>query len=210
MENQKLEREFYLQDTVEIAKNLLGKTLVHKISGKTIKAKIIETEAYLGLEDKAAHSYGGKKTPRTEIMYAMGGFAYVYFIYGMYYCFNVVTREEGNPQAVLIRAVEPLECSKDMMSQNRYGLAWSELSNYQRKNLCNGPGKLAIAYGFDKSGNGVDLIGDEIYIETPTAKRNRALEVEQDKNAKIIATKRIDIDYAQEAKDWELRFYLES
>lgn len=205
MESQKLNREFYLQDTVEIAKKLLGKILVHRISGKTIKAKITETEAYLGLEDKAAHSYGGKKTARTEIMYGMGGFSYVYFIYGMYYCFNVVTKEEGNPQAVLIRAVEPLECSKDIMAQNRYFVAWSELSNYQQKNLCNGPGKLAIAYGFDKSSNGADLTGDIIYIE-----RSRTKPHPGNTNEKIIATKRIGIDYAGEAKDWELRFCLEN
>lgn len=192
----KLKREFYLQDTTEVAKQLIGKTLVHRVRGTLIKGRIVETEAYLGFVDKAAHSYGGRRTKRTETMFGSGGYSYVYLIYGMYYCFNVVTKEEGIPEAVLIRAVEPLEESLDDMSLLRHGKVWSELSKMQRKNLTNGPGKLAISFGIDRSTNGLDLTGDEIYIE------------EGQMEGEIVRSKRIGIDYAEEAKDWLLRFHL--
>ncbi len=116
----KLDRSFYNRNTLIVAKELLGKILVHNIDGKLLKGKIVETEGYLGLRDKAAHSYGGKKTNRVETMYGDPGRAYVYLIYGMYYCLNIVTEEEGSPEAVLIRGVEPLE-GIDEMSINRFG-----------------------------------------------------------------------------------------
>jgi len=91
----KLDREFYNRDTSIVAKELLGKVIVHEINGQRTSAKIVESEAYMGITDKASHSYGGRRTSRVEVMYGSPGFSYVFIIYGMYYCFNTVTREEG-------------------------------------------------------------------------------------------------------------------
>lgn len=193
----KLDREFYNRDSVLVARELLGKVLVHEIEGQRLAVKIIEAEAYMGVEDKAAHSYGGKRTPRVEIMYGDPGYAYMFLIYGMYCCFNVVTREKGTPQAVLIRAAEPLE-GFQLLAQQRYGKPYEELSKSQLKGFTNGPGKLCKALSLDRSHNGIDLCGDQIYLEEGTGE-----------NFHIIATKRVGIDYAEEAKDYLWRFYIE-
>lgn len=191
-----LAREFYNRDSLIVAKELLGKILVHEIDGQKISAKIVETEAYMGIEDKAAHSYGGRRTPRVEIMYGTAGFSYIFIIYGMYYCFNIVTREEGVPQAVLIRALEPIE-GLDLISQNRFKKPYNSLNKSQISGLTNGPGKLCKAFLIDKSLNGEDLCGSKLYIEEGT-----------DKNFDIISSKRVGIDYAEEAKDYPWRFYI--
>lgn len=191
-----LEREFYNRDSVIVAQALLGKVLVHEIDGQRLSAKIVETEAYMGIEDKAAHSYGGKRTQRVEVMYGGPGYAYVFFIYGMYNCFNVVTREEGTPQAVLVRAVEPLY-GLDLMAQHRFQLAFQQLSRSQKKGLTNGPGKLCKALTIDKRLNGEDLCGSRLYIEEGGPEQFT-----------IVSTKRVGIDYAEEAKDFYWRFYI--
>ncbi|HSH36558.1 DNA-3-methyladenine glycosylase [Schnuerera sp.] len=193
----KLTREFYSRDTITVAKELLGKVLVHNIGGQNLKGRIVETEAYLGLKDKAAHSYGGKKTKRLETMYGIPGTAYVYLIYGMYYCFNIVTEKKGIPEAVLIRAIEPIQ-GIDEMSKNRFGQNYTNLSKYQRENFTNGPGKLSMALKIDKILDKADLCGDKIYLEYG-----------QKETFKIVETKRIGIDYAEEAKDFPYRFYIE-
>jgi len=194
----KLQREFYSRDTITVAKELLGKILVHNYKGKLLKGKIVETEAYLGINDKAAHSYGGRKTKRVETMYGPPGVAYVYFIYGMYYCLNIVTQKEGIPEAVLIRAVEPIE-NIDLMAINRFKKPYEELNQHQKKNLTNGPGKLCLAFNITKEEhNGMDLCGNILYLE----EGNR-------ENFNIIETTRIGIDYAEEAKDFPYRFYIE-
>ncbi len=193
----RLNREFYNRDSLIVAKELLGKVLVHEIEGQKLSAKIVETEAYMGINDKAAHSYGGRRTQRVEVMYGGPGFSYVFFIYGMHYCFNIVTREEGNPQAVLIRAVEPNE-GLDIIAQNRFGKTYSHLSKTQIKNLTNGPGKLCRALSIDKNLNGEDLCGNKLYVEEGENKKNS-----------IVAAKRVGIDYAEEAKDYLWRFYIE-
>lgn len=159
----KLSREFYNRDTLEVAKELLGKTLVTTQNNIVTSGKIVEVEAYMGLEDKAAHSYGGRKTKRVEVMYGKPGVAYVYFIYGLYYCMNVVAREEGIAQAVLIRAVEPLE-GKEIMSKRRFNKNYHELNKREIINLTSGPSKLCMALNIDKSMNGEDLLGNRIYI----------------------------------------------
>ena len=105
----KLPLDFYRQKTAVVAKKLLGKTLVHIVNGQRISGIITETEAYLGTTDRACHTFGDRRTTRTEAMYLPGGHSYVYFIYGMYNCFNVVTRDEKSPEAVLIRALEPVD-----------------------------------------------------------------------------------------------------
>lgn len=193
----KLDRQFYNRDTAVVAKELLGKVIVHEINGQKLSGKIVETEAYMGIMDKAAHSYGGRRTPRVEVMYGKPGFSYVFIIYGMYYCFNTVTREEGTPQAVLIRAVEPVE-GIDLMAINRFKRPYDQITKSQIKNLTNGPGKLCGALLIDKNQNGEDLCGNKLYIE----------EGENEK-FNIISSKRIGIDYAEEAKDYLWRFYIE-
>ena len=193
----KLEREFYNRDSIIVAKELLGKVLVHKIDGQRITAKIIETEAYMGIEDKAAHSYGGRRTSRVEVMYGSPGFSYIFLIYGMYCCFNIVTNEKEIPQAVLIRAVEPLE-GTEWMAQRRFGKPFDELTKSQRRGLTNGPGKLCGALSMNRSHNGIDLCGNDIYVEESKSQ-----------NFSVVTTKRIGIDYAEEAKDYPWRFYIE-
>ncbi|HAX50823.1 DNA-3-methyladenine glycosylase [Muricomes intestini] len=193
---EKLSREFYNRDSLIIAKELLGKVLVHEVNGEKVHAKIVETEAYMGVEDKAAHSYGGRRTPRVEVMYGKPGVSYVYFIYGMYFCFNVVTREEGVPQAVLIRALEPLE-GLDFMAQNRYKKQYDELNRKQITGLTSGPGKLCTALQIDKSLNGEDLCGNSLYIEEGDGT-----------DFHIVSAKRVGIDRTEEARDYLWRFYI--
>ncbi|GMG97434.1 DNA-3-methyladenine glycosylase [Tepidimicrobium xylanilyticum] len=193
----KLNREFYSRNTLTVAKELLGKVLVHNINGEKLKGIIVETEAYLGIRDKAAHAYGGRKTKRVEAMYGLPGTAYVYLIYGMYYCFNIVTEKEGVPEAVLIRAIEPIE-GLDLMAKNRFGISYDNLTKYQKKNLTNGPGKLTRALNIDKALNMIDLCNDRLYLEEA-----------DNSEFNIVETTRVGIDYAEEAKDFPYRFYIQ-
>ena len=193
----KLDRSFYLKDTVAVARQLLGKLLVHEVDGKRISGIIVETEAYLGTEDRAAHTFGGRRTLRNEAMYGPGGHAYIYFIYGMYYCFNVVTGHEGVPEAVLVRALEPVE-GLDFMAAARYKKDYAPLSTRQSINLTNGPGKLCMALIIDRSLNGEDLCGSRVYIE------------DRNETPDICSSKRIGIDYAGDDRDLPLRFYIQN
>lgn len=194
----KIERMFYARSALEVAKDLLGKTIVHKVDGVTLKGKIVETEAYIGAIDKASHAYGGKKTERVMPLYGKPGTAYVYLIYGMYHCFNVITKIEGEAEGVLIRAIEPLE-GIEKMAHLRYKKSISEISKTQFKNLTTGPGKLCIALNIDKNNNKQDLCNEgTLYIEYNDKGRFN-----------IVESKRIGIDYAEEAKDFLWRFYIE-
>lgn len=178
----KLDRSFYSHDACYVAENLIGKILVH---GKT-SGIIVEAEAYRGPEDKAAHSYAGKRTSRTEIMYHEGGLAYVYLIYGMYHCFNVTASYPGKPEAVLIRALEPLE-GIPLMIQRR------KISDV--RNLCSGPGKLCQAMGITREHYGIDLCGDELYI------------TEGVKDFRVKTSERVNIDYAEECRKFLWRYF---
>lgn len=191
-----LARAFYNRDSLIVAQDLLGKVLVREINGQKISVKIVETEAYMGITDRAAHSFGGRRTPRVEVMYGGPGISYVFLVYGMYHCFNIVTQEEGNPQAVLIRAAEPIG-GFDLIAQNRFNKTYNQLSKSQIKNLTNGPGKLCRALLIDKSLNGEDLCSNKLYVE----------EGENEK-IDIVSSKRVGIDYAEEAKDYLWRFYI--
>lgn len=191
----KLAREFYQRSALQVARDLPGKIFVRVRDGRRMSAKIVEAEAYMGIEDKAAHSYGGRRTKRTEVMYGPPGLLYVYFIYGMYHCANVVTAEAGVPQAVLIRAVEPLEGVEEM-AWSRFKKSCEELSAGQKIQLANGPGKFCLALGIDRTANGEDLCGANLYLEDDGC----AYEV--------VAGKRIGIDYAEEAVDFPYRFYI--
>ena len=188
----KLPPEFYLQDTVQVARQLIGKLLVRRVEGQTLSAIICETEAYTGFSDKACHSYKGS-SPRTRIMFEAGGRAYVYLIYGMYSCLNVTTREEGVPEAVLIRAASPVEGIERMMQLRQ---SKKPIKSLKENTLLSGPGRLCDALAITREQNGLSLCGDELFI-------CEGVELPQQQ---IAATPRINIDYAQEAKDYLYRF----
>ena len=192
-----ISKEFYNRSALEVAQDLLGKVLVREVDGKILKGKIVETEAYIGAIDKACHAYNGRRTKRTEILYEDAGVSYIYFIYGLYHCFNVVTNKKDVAEAVLIRALEPLN-EFDYISNIRYKKSYEELTKAQFKNLTNGPSKLCLAYLLDKDLNGVKL-----YEKCPVY-----ITDDSNEDFKIIETKRIGIDYAEEAKDFLWRFYI--
>jgi DNA-3-methyladenine glycosylase len=156
----RLPRSFYLRPTVQVAKNLLGKYFIRKFRGATLVGKIVETEAYCGAIDPASHSFRGK-TKRNEVMFGNGGFLYVYFTYGMHFCANVVTGPEGIGEAVLIRAVEPIE-GMDVMMKNRFRVSSSEFRVIS--NLTNGPAKFCQAFAIGREQNRTDLRGDKLFI----------------------------------------------
>lgn len=189
----KLKREFYDRETLTVAEELVGKLLVRYYDGNILKCRITETEAYIGAIDKASHCYKGV-TDRTKVMFGPPGYSYVYFIYGMYYCLNVVTEKEGCGSGVLIRSAEPV-LNIDKLCLNRYNKHENEITKYQLKNLSNGPGKLCRALNITKKDNGLDLLGEELYIEDDGYKEFT-----------IEKGKRINIDYAEEARDFLWRF----
>lgn len=181
---EKLPRSFYQRsDVVQIAKDLLGKVLVTNIEGVLTAGKIVETEAYCGRNDKACHA-NGKRTPRTEIMYGEGGHAYVYLCYGIHHLFNVVTNVNGLADAVLIRALEPIQGFEVMV----------ERRNYTKAKLASGPGTLSQAMGIKVQMTGADLCDDQIWIVGNS----------KPEQVKILADTRIGVEYAEEdaLKPW--------
>ena len=188
----KLPREFYTHtDVLAVARQLLGQILVVPTkSGGRVSGMIVETEAYRGPEDRASHAYGGRRTRRTETMYRMGGTAYVYFVYGMYHQFNVVTNLPDIPHAVLIRALEPVE-GIELMRARRPGRS--------DVNLANGPGKLCIALAIDRTLDGADLLDDRVRIE----RGDRPISA-----SAIACGPRIGIAYAGEWAEKPWRFWL--
>ncbi len=174
----RLKRDFFLQPTIEVAKNLLGKILVRKCKNKIIAGEIIETEAYKGPLDMAAHSKNWKITPRNFVEYSQGGFVYIYLVYGMYWQLNFTTYISGTPECVLVRALKPLK-GIDLMKKMR------KTNNI--KNLTNGPGKLCQAFCIDGSFYGEDLTkSNKIWLES----NNKT------KSFKIKTLPRVGIDYA--------------
>lgn len=170
-------RAFYRRDTVAVARSLVGAWIARRWRGRWHGGRIVETEAYLGEEDRAAHSWGGRRTARVEPMYAEGGHLYVFLVYGMHHCANVVTRAEGVPEAVLLRAAEGPEGAPPR--------------------LMAGPGRLCDALGITASDSGRDLVGaGPIRVFARRGGR-----------PSIGVTRRIGVDYAGEARDWPLRFY---
>jgi DNA-3-methyladenine glycosylase len=191
MKTHKLPREFYTRRNVlTIARDLLGKLLVvPDEDGRRVSGMIVEVEAYRGPEDRASHAFGGRRTKRTETMYREGGNAYVYFVYGMYYQFNVVCNVPDIPHAILVRALEPVE-GIELMRERRH--------RQPDHNLTNGPGKLCIALNIDRALNGADLLGDRVWIEDYQSVPTR----------RIATGPRIGIDYAQEWIDKPWRFWI--
>lgn len=173
-----------------MARDLLGKILVvPDENGRRVSGMIVETEAYMGPDDKAAHSHKYRRTKRTEVMFSEGGVAYVFFVYGMYFQFNVVTGKQDVPHAILIRAVEPVEGIETMRARR---------GKMPDKNLTSGPGKLSIALGIDKTLNGEDLKGTNVWIE-------KGKEIS---DSDIASGTRIGIDYAEEYSKKPWRFWI--
>lgn len=225
----RLLREFFARDGLVVAKELLGKILVHETSEGIVRGIITEVESYMGVEDKGSHTYGGRRTERTEPMYHQGGTSYVYFTYGMYHCMNITTGWDNVPQAVLIRGVIPADPeSEERMMKLRMNAVSRQLEKKQalpmqsdnasvvkkqtdidtvlkrrekaiRKNLADGPGKLCIAMEVSKADNDVDMVESSTFYVT------EGIEI---KPEDIKAGKRIGIDYAEEAADYLWRFYL--
>lgn len=188
-----LSRRFYRRDAVTVARALLGQRLVRVCHGEHAAGIIVETEAYLGVADKAAHTCNGRRTPRNKSMWGDGGHAYVYFTYGLHHCVNIVAGRAGDPVAVLLRALEPVE-GLDIMYTRRTG-ARSD------RDLCSGPAKLTKALAIDRELDGLDLTGDAaMYVERT---RRRPVPADQ-----IVAAPRIGIDYAGVWARRRLRFYL--
>lgn len=174
-----LGREFFTQDAYLLAQTLLGKILCICVDENIKKFRIVETEAYGGAYDRACHAYNFRRTKRTEALYLPGGHVYIYLIYGMYYMLNITASIKDTPEAVLIRAVEPLYFN-------------------DKKITTNGPGKLCKQLGIDKSFNTLDLVSSDLLY----------LEEDSHKIFEIVTTKRINIDYALEDKNRLWRFYI--
>lgn len=224
----RLQRDFFARDGITVAKELLGKILVHETKVGTVRGIITEVESYMGENDKGSHTYGGRRTERTEPMYHAGGTSYIYLIYGMYSCMNIAAMTEGIPQAVLLRSVIPAdEESGERMIQLRREAAERRkrkrekaktgenvepgetskdrkaaetVPSFLRKHLADGPGKLCIAMGITKTDNDVDMTTSNLFYVT------EGVEV---LSSEIHAAKRIGIDYAEEAADYLWRFYIE-
>lgn len=203
-----LREDFYGRNTLKVAKELLGKYLIHEVNGEIIGGKIVETEAYCGITDKGAHVYGGKKTIRTMPLYGQEGTVYIYTIYGMYVCLNAITQREGEPQGVLIRGLEPL-IGLDFIANKRSKKNYNELLKKEILNLTSGPSKLCMALDITKDLNNTLFWDGEMYIAKKDEHLKSLFEIKQSPCGKIIKSKRIGIDYAQEAKDYLYRFYYE-
>lgn len=194
IKNPPLAPEFFKRDTVDVAMDLLGQILVRQEGSQLYMGRIVETEAYLGLEDPACHSFHGKRTERTLPFYLDGGHIYVYMIYGVHYCLNFITSDAETPEAVLIRAIEPIY-GIDAMYKNR------KLSPNKTnlKQLCNGPGKICQALKIDKSENGLLTHPPELGV----------LKGDTVSKLDVVQRERIGLNPGQDSSSWPLRFYIE-
>lgn len=210
----RLPRDFFTRDGITVAKELLGKILVHETEVGTVRGVITEVESYMGENDKGSHTYGGKRTERTEPMYHIGGTSYVYLIYGMYSCMNIAAATDGIPQAVLLRSVVPAdeESAERMLElrlremnrkQEKKGKPLYTAEHYPanlKKHFADGPGKMCIAMGITRADNDLDMVESDSFYVT------EGIEIEE---SQIQVGKRIGIDYAEEAADYLWRFYVE-
>ena len=201
----RLKKKFFHKKTLELAPNLLGKYLVRKEDEAILIGKITETEAYYGPNDLASHASRGR-TKRTEIMFKEPGLAYIYLIYGMYYCFNISAEKKDFPAAVLIRAIEPVAGIQQMAKNRQIKINRQQLSTLNFKlltSIANGPGKLCQAFKIDKTLNAENLItSPKLYLAENSQ--------EKIKPSQIVKTKRIGIDYAGKYKNKLWRFYLKN
>jgi len=177
-------------EVLQIGKDLLGQTLFTRFDGKLTGGMIIETESYMGAEDKACHAYGNRKTQRTRVMFENGGVAYVYLCYGIHHLFNIVTHKAGIPHAILVRAISPTHGIETMLKRRKK----TKLS----PSLTNGPGTVTQALGIHTRHSGVSLISDQIWLE-------KGLEINPDH---ILCSPRIGVAYAEEHALLPWRFHL--
>jgi len=188
----KLPLDFYTHgDVLSITRNLLGKYLFTRINGIVTGGFIVEAEAYNGVVDRASHAYGGRLTNRTAVMHRQGGIAYVYLCYGIHEMFNIVTSEEGQPHAILIRAIEPAEGIEEIELRRNMPVS--------KPAITSGPGSVAKALGISRKINGFDLQGDVIWIE------DRGLNF---RDEEIVAAPRVGVDYAGEDALLPYRLYV--
>jgi DNA-3-methyladenine glycosylase len=202
IEKMKLEKDFYLRENVvEISKELLGKYLFTKIDGKITAGIITETEAYAGETDRASHAYNGRRTNRTEIMFAEGGMSYVYLCYGIHHLFNVVTNFKNTPHAVLVRAVKPAEGIKTILQRRKLEPVKELVEQVMsgKKKIAGGPGTVSQALGIQTIHTGLDLTQNKIWIE------DKGILV---KPKDIVAGPRIGVDYAGEDAKLPYRFII--
>ncbi len=193
VEGERLGRRFYRQDPVTVARQLLGQRLVHVVEGVRCSGLIVETEAYLGVEDKAAHSFNWRKTRRTQTMFRDGGTAYVFLNYGIHRLLNIVVARPEEPKAVLLRALEPV-AGLDAMYARRPKAKHDT-------DLCSGPGKLGAAMGIELRHDGTDLATSSgLLVERV---RQRSLPASE-----VVARPRVGVDYAGEWAEKPLRFYV--
>lgn len=178
---------FFARPALPLARALLGKILVHNGPEGVCAGRIVETEAYIGPYDKGAHTYGNRQTPRTQSMFVAGGRAYIYLIYGAYHCFNVTAGEEGSPEAVLVRALEPVAGLPLMLMRG---------TNAQDKHPRRGPGKLCRALAITRAQNGISLCGENAVFLSEGKPVN-----------KVMASPRLNIGYAKEAQHYLWRYY---
>lgn len=181
---------FGREDVTQVARELLGQVLVTAVGGRITAGRIVETEAYKAFTDKASHAFGGRRTARNEDMYGPGGTAYVYLCYGMHHMMNVVTHKKDIPEAVLIRALEPLDGVTWMLARCRKQIADSKLTS--------GPGNLTRAMGIERSHSGIKLNGREIYF----------LEGNHPEEREIGKSRRIGVDYAGKDALLPYRFFI--
>ncbi len=194
----KLEPLFYARPVVEVAQDLIGCYLVRDLPEGRIIGRINEVEAYEGATDKASHAWGDRRTVRNEPMYCAGGIAHVYFVYGMHHCLNFVTGPQDEASAVLIRGLE-IVSGHELVAQNRYGRGYNELTKMQRRNMTNGPAKLCQALQIGLDFDYEPLNGERLFAASQIACWQREA-------GEITASKRIGIDYAEEAVDFLWRF----
>ncbi len=188
----KLTKEYYYNtDVVALSRDLLGKYLFTCINGEIAGGYIVETEAYNGIIDKASHAYGNRLTPRTKTMYQEGGIAYVYLCYGIHEMFNIVTSAEGEPHAILIRAIQPVHGIDVMQKRRKMPEA--------RPAITSGPGSVAKALGINRSINGISLQSDVIWLEDNGLKFLNEL---------VASVKRVGVDYAGDDALLPYRFYI--
>jgi DNA-3-methyladenine glycosylase len=185
-----LPRSFYARPVLSVARDCIGKHLIHDTAAGRLVGRIVEAEAYRGPEDRAAHSFGGRRTARTEVMFGPPGYAYVFLVYGLHWHFNLVTTAPGAPHAVLIRALEPLE-GLELMAERRALPA-------RERALTNGPGKLCHAFAIDRSAYGADLTRGPLFLSEGRSEGPRQ---------RVLRAPRIGIDYAGEWATRPWRFY---
>ncbi len=200
-------REFFEQDTVAAARALVGRYLVRRYGDVTLAVRITETEAYIGRMDRACHAYNYRRTPRTQTLFAPAGTAYLYLIYGLHCCLNLVTEAEGEPAAVLIRGGQ-VRHNGDIIAENRFGCKMADLTAYQRKNLLNGPGKLCAALRLDRALNGLPYGSAALGVYDNLEDAGLPPCPEDAAPPEVKTGTRIGIDYAGEDAKLPWRFYL--